>query len=233
MCPEVAGGGPDPSNDEFAAYLSKLKERGSALLVVGELPRACYDSFCRDVLGDPAAGPRCRILVNTDDRSGSPTQSAHGLAATDVPTRRIVATVSERGGAAAAAVGTADEPITYVDGDNLSKLGIEISEQIRALEAERGELNSAELRLCFDSLRPLIAAHGEEPVFRFLHVLIGRIQATAGMGHFHLQVEAGDELVATFADLFDAVIELAPHDDRLVQRWSVPERELTSGWISV
>jgi hypothetical protein len=125
------------------------------------------------------------------------------------------------------------EPIRYVDECNLSNLGIAISEEINAFEARQAELEPAELRVCFDSLRPLVEEYNEEAVFRFLHVLAGRIRSVSGMGHFHLPVPFDDEQTRTFVDIFDGVIELRKRGDELVHRWHLQDSDLTSGWLPV
>lgn len=237
MCAGLEGGTVDQSNEEeFAAYLNELKERGSTLLVVGELPTGCYDSFCSTMFGASTSRPRCRLTVTTG-RSASveprverddPT-STSGISA-----RHIISTLGTRRAAAATAATTGNDAVTHVDdGTSLSELGITISREIQEFEDRRGELDPAELRVCFDSLRPLIEEYGEAAVFRFLHVLNGRIRGVSGMGHFHLQVDVDDPLVDTFEEIFDAVIELRRRNERLAQRWHVRKRDFTSDWINI
>lgn len=138
-----------------------------------------------------------------------------------------------RGEAKASAVATENDAVTHVEGASLSQLGIAISQEIQTFSDQRGEIQPAELRICFDSLRPLLEEYDEKQVFRFLDLLVNRIRSTSGMGHFHLPLDPDDRLVHTFADIFDAVIELDTQDGQLVQRWDIQDRELTSGWISV
>lgn len=219
----------------FATHLSELKERGSALLVVGELPRDCYSAHCHGMLGDPTAGTRCRLLIDTDANRGTSSRGEDGPSASSgrVATRRILSTFDSRSTAAASATARESELVRHVEESNLSNLGIAISEEIDEFETRRGELEPAELRVCFDSLRPLVEEYGEGSVFRFLHVLAGRIRSASGMGHFHLPVPFDDELTKTFADIFDAVIELRRRDDELVQRWHLRNPDITSDWLSV
>lgn len=236
MCPDSEiGDSGRPEEERFAAYLSELKERGSATLVVGELPRGCYASFCRDMLGDPTSDPRFRLRVTTDETQDIATQVENNLSpsADRVPTRHIVSTFDARSATTASAISRANDTVTHVKDASLAKLGVAISQEIKEFEERNGGLEPAELRVCFDSLRPLIEEFDEEQVFKFLHILTGRIRSTSGMGHFHLQVESDDLVVGTFADLFDAVIELANRNDQLVQCWHVHDRDITSGWMPV
>lgn len=236
MSPDSEVGSSRRSEEErFAAYLSDLKERGSVTLVVGELPRDSYTPFCEKMLGDPTSGHRYRLQVTTD---GTPDADA-GVEVTPAPsddrvtTRRIVSTFDSRSATTAAAIARENKTVTHVEDPSLAKLGIAISEEIKEFEEQNGELGPAELRVCFDSLRPLIEEFDEAQVFRFLHILIGRIHGTSGMGHFHLQVESDELVVDTFGEIFDAIIELESRDDQLVQCWHVHDQNLTSGWIPV
>lgn len=234
MCPNSEVGGSDrQESDRFAAYLSELKERGSATLVVGELPREYYASFCDDMLGDSAAGPRCRLRVTTDEVSdlAKRVESGPSAAAGRPQTQHVVTSFDTRSATSASAIAREHEPVTHVDDASLAALGVTISREIEKFEELNDGLEPAELRVCFDSLLPLIKEFGEEQVFKFLHILTGRIRSTSGMGHFHLQVESDDLVVDKFAEIFDAVIELTTRNEQLIQCWHVRDRDITSGWI--
>ena len=236
MCPDSEiGDSGRPEDERFAAYLSELKERGSATLVVGELPSDSYTSFCGDMLGDSTSDPRFRVRVTTDAARDIATrvETDPSPAAGRVPTRHIVSTFDSRSATTASAIARERDTVTHVKDASLATLGVAISREIKAFEERNGGLEPAELRVCFDSLRPLIEEFDEAQVFKFLHILTGRIRSTSGMGHFHLQVESDDLAVETFAGLFDAVIELARRNDQLVQCWRVRDPDLTSGWIPV
>jgi hypothetical protein len=221
--------------DRFSTYLSGLKERGSVIIVVGELPRECYAPFCSNMLGDPASGPRYRLRVTTDD---TPDIAATGEntphpSAYRVSTRHVVSTFGARSAATASAIAKERDSVTHVEGDSLAKLGVTISEEIEAFERAAGELEPAQLRLCFDSLRPFLEEFEEEEVFRFLHILAGRIRSTSGMAHLHLQAARDDLAVKKFEEIFDAVVELDTLDQKLVHCWHVRDRNITSGWLPV
>lgn len=236
MCPDSGVSDSRRSEEErFAAYLSELKERGSATLVVGELPSDCYASFCRDMLGNHTSHPRFRLRVTTDETRDIATQveTDPSPSSNRNPTRHVVSTFDSRSATTASAIAMERDSVTHVEDASLAKLGVAISQEIKEFEERNDGLGPAELRVCFDSLRPLIEEFDEEQVFKFLHILTGRIRSTSGMGHFHLQVESDDLVVETFAGLFDAVIELASRNDQLVQCWHVHGRDITSGWIPV
>lgn len=221
--------------ERFATYLSELKERGSSLLVVGELPRAYYTPFCSNMFGDPTSGPRCRLRVTTREDTEMVTQFENEITASEdrIPTRHIVSTFDARSAARVSPVVTDNETVRHVEGGDLTLLGIAFSDEIQRFEERRGGLEPAELRVCFDSLRPFVEEYDEEQVFRFLDLLSNRIKSTGGMGHFHLQIASDDPLVNTLGEVFDAVIELGRQDDELMQCWQIEDPDISSGWIPV
>lgn len=235
MQPNSENGGRQRDEAErFSTYLSELKNRGSALLVVGELPRDSYSPFCENILGDPSSGPRCRLHVTTyENASNTRIRDPISASATPISSAHVVSTFSARSAAKASAAAMETDAVTHVEGEDLPGLGIAISQEIKKFDEERRELQPAELRLCFDSLRPLLEEYEEQQVFRFLDLVTNRIRSKSGMGHFHLPIDSDDRLVHTFAELFDAVIELDTRDGELCQCWNIRDKNLTSGWISV
>jgi hypothetical protein len=120
--------------------------------------------------------------------------------------------------------------VDHVGGSDLTDLGIAVSEAITEFEAQ-GTLDPAELRVCFDSLTPLVD-RDRERLFQFLDLLNGRIRRASGMGHMHLPMDRESELVHLLEPLFDAVIELRVKDNEPQQRWYLPDEDIQSGWIS-
>jgi hypothetical protein len=83
-------------------------------------------------------------------------------------------------------------------------LGIKLSQCLSAWE---GDANRTTVR--FDSLTTLLQFAELKRVFRFVHVLLGRIDSANAVGYFHLDPAAhGDQTLATLRGLFDAVYEL-------------------------
>lgn len=65
-----------------------------------------------------------------------------------------------------------------------------------------------DLLLCFHTLTTFLQYADLRSVYRFVHVLTGRIRSAGGMAHFHLDPAAHDErTVNTLLGLFDAVVE--------------------------
>lgn len=85
------------------------------------------------------------------------------------------------------------------DSTDLFRLGVHLS---RALEEAEGQPT-----LCLHSLTALVGLMDLQRVFRFLHVLSGRIKSVDGQAHFHLDPDAVDERASsTLRPLFDLVV---------------------------
>lgn len=212
--------------------LDALKQRGSNLLVVGSRMPAAHDEACQQFLGEPTAQARRRLFVLADPCTPV---FERFRSETSVPADRhslIRYGATSRSAAAATQSQSTPVPVRQVDGD-LGSLGLAISEAITEFEAQSGGLNPAELRLCFDSLTPLVSEHEPETLFRFLHLLTHRVRSVDGMAHYHLSTERSNRTVALLEPLFDAVIELCLRDGALHQRWYLRDSGLTTGWLQL
>lgn len=211
--------------------LDALKQHGSNLLVVGSRMPAAHGAACRQLLGEATTQSRRRLFVLAD-----PCASESGRLPTgaDDPNRHSVIRYDATSRSAAAAVTPSSTPIPerHVEGD-LGSLGLDISETIAEFEATSGGLTPAELRLCFDSLTPLVSEYDPESLFRFLHLLTHRIRSVDGMAHYHLTTDRSNRTVALLEPLFDAVIELCLREDTLYQRWYLRDSGLTTGWLQL
>jgi hypothetical protein len=225
------------SDDEFTEALADLKAEGCNLLVVGTVPEEATARVCRRMLGDVEAGRRERLLVFTD-------------AATDAVTNRLPhapgeptppATLIDHAATARSAVadqGTAAGPrmppdvnVRRVESDGLGELGTAISRAIDDLA--RDDPDPGEVRVCVDSLSPLLEGYDEGVVFRFLHVLTGRVRQAKGLAHFHLPVQADAREARLLAPLFDAVVEVRMADGLAEQRWRLRDGDVETDWLAV
>lgn len=212
--------GADPGT--FADALADLKRQGSMLLVAGTASTAAQ-SACGYLLGDPSADPRRRLYVEvgTGSRIARPDPG--------VPSRRVRYPVAARS-AVAAGSGTTSRPDRVVDGD-LADLQAAVEDAVDALGGDG--LGPAELRVCLDAADGLLATHGEEATFAFLHALRGLVRGVDGMGHVHLPVPYEDEAVAVLTPVFDAVIEVRQDGGEPKQRWHVRDADFTTDWLSL
>ena len=218
----------------FAQALSALKRRGSSVLVVGEGRECTQLDSCRRLLGDATAGPRHRVLVSTEggvdiDRRLPANESGSGSGSVTLVDRSIK-TRSASAAESTSAIGSVST--TLVEGDGLAPLGDAIAEAIAGVETG-GPLAPAELRVCIDSLAPLLADHDEADVFEFLHALGGEIRRANAMGHTHLPVAYEADPVSTLALAFDAVIELRVEGDGSEQRWHLTDEDITTDWLAL
>lgn len=212
----------------FSQALASLKRRGSNLLLVGNGGTEAQLAACSRLLGE---GPdRRRLFVFTDRASSIDDRLP--------PVERgresvwVVDCTSETRSAAAASTGASGGATRRaVPLDDLVALGEAVSEAVDALDGVAGGLDPAELRVCFDSLRPLLAEHDEQRVFRFLHALTGDVRGARGMGHYHLPVDYGSDAVRVLEPLFDAVVEVRIREGHAQQRWHLRDRDITTDWL--
>lgn len=231
--------------------LTDLKRQGCNLLVVGTVTGDASEGACRRMLGDDDSSGRRRLLAFTDadgrraaDRlpgdCDGPADENVTLVEHAAASRSSVATGAAAGGGVTTESpdgptlsGAAVSADYEVDATNLTELGDTLAEALAAIESDAGELAPAELRLCFDSLLPLLESNGEESVFRFLHVLTGHVRQKRGMAHYHLPVDPSASEVHLFAPLFDAVVELRTEDGHTQQRWHVDDADVSTDWLTV
>ena len=203
------------------------------LLVVGAVPNEVHTTACHRMLGD-ACETRRRLFVETDTTCGDIVDRLPAARPDPTPgtVRRITNPSYAR---SAAAQPTAEDlggiPVRRLDSTDLSELGTTIADEIGAFERATGGFAPSELRLCFDSLLPLIDEHDQEHVFRFLHVLSGLVRDANGQAHFHLPIDVDDPAVRTLAPVFDAVVELGIDRGEPRQRWHLRGVGRTSEWL--
>lgn len=218
---------------EFSGALARLKAAGGALLVVGDFPRDLYSDVCYRMLGYHGSQRRYRLFVSTDAEHPPASTCAHSPSSgpRGPQTQVVQYTTAQRNVDTSHQRLREGRPTTVVDGD-LGDLGRTISGTIDHVTDQR-TLEPAELRLCFDSLGPLLDHHDTDEVFRFLHLLVGRLKAVDGMGHFHLPQSPGTETVLRMQALFDIVVELRLREHQLEQRWHLLKADLTTAWLPV
>lgn len=213
-------GGIAPEEAGFAQALAALKREGSNILLVGAETGDAHGAVCHQLLGETGSGPRYRLFV-TDERTR-------------------VSTTEAASGETMATTRTIDYGNLTVDGtgnDDLSgrtplgTLGIEVVEAVDAFDDDADGLEASELRLCVDSLVPLLEEHTTERVFRVLHMTTSRVAHVNGMGHYHLPLERDHDAVNLFEPLFDAIVEVRIRDGTHEHRWELRDRELTTEWI--
>lgn len=93
---------------------------------------------------------------------------------------------------------------TINDPSDLTKIGIAISQLIADWEDSPGQTV-----VCFDSISELLRHNGTDRVFRFLHILEGRLGGVDATAHFHLDSRDHDlQTIRTLQSVFDSTIEV-------------------------
>lgn len=222
----------DEGEEAFARSLATLKRRGSNLLVVGAPAEETRLAACRRLLGNGATESRRRLFVLTDAThtnaelgDGPITPETASIVSQSAYTRSTAATTLE------SSPTPQNVPRREVDGASLGSLAWTIEDEIDRLESHANGLSTGELRLCFDSLTPLLSEHDTAEVRQFLKAVGNRIKASSGMAHYHLPVPKSDPAVDDIASDFDAIIELRLHNGVPEHRWSLQRRNHESGWL--
>ncbi|MFC6990520.1 hypothetical protein ACFQH3_01190 [Haladaptatus sp. GCM10025707] len=209
----------------FGRALSRLKQSGSTVLVTGSVPRAAFTAVSRQMLGDPGLSRR-RLFVLTDATAES--VDARLPVAADPGQTRIIEHCTFLRGATATA-NTTDGTHQYVYSDDLADLISATFEAIADLEVGA---EPAELRVCIDSLTPLVEYHGRKATFAALHALCWRVRHARALGHAYLQTDDPTE-VELYTELFDAHIELRDRAGTFQQRWHLRDENVTTDWLTL
>ncbi|MFC7154893.1 hypothetical protein ACFQPA_05415 [Halomarina halobia] len=217
----------------FAQALAAMKRQGSSLLVVGSACGRSHLSACRRLLGEDGDGERRRVVVLTDGPpeldvrvpSGDREEGEFELFDRRPATRSV----------AAATTASPGLPPT------LGTLEAEVRGTIDEFDAAADGLESAELRVCIDSLRPLLEGYDEDDVVSFLDGVIDATLDANGMCHAHLPVDPDNGVVERLKPLFDATIELRelhiPSENgetprtATEQRWHLHEEDISTDWL--
>ncbi|MFB6080745.1 MAG: hypothetical protein ABEJ81_07095 [Haloferacaceae archaeon] len=215
--------------------LGKLKDRGSASLVVGTVPPESYVRISRRMLGAGGDEPRRRLLVVPDADRESAVERMRATGPLDGDHAAVIACNGTARSASADAGGRTGAPgpsVRRIDG-SLADLGATITDRIEGFEIAGGELAPAELRVGMDHLPDHLSAYDTQEAFAFLHVFTRQVRRAGGMGHVRLPRDRDTAVVRTLAPLFDALLELRLEGHRLEQRWHLREHGIVSDWIDV
>ena len=234
-----AGRTSDDDDELFTDALGRLKEDGCALLLVGSVPDDANSRACRRMLGKSTTESRQRVLVFTDATRRDvderlPAGHTHAAAANAAVVKHTpAARTAVSQSSAPSATGPSLDGLSErnVDGDDVSELGAAVVETVAELKGDRGTLDTAELRVCLDSLSPLLEAYDEADVFRFVHVLAHLVCTEDGIFHAHLPLEPSARMAHLFRPLFDAVVELRMCEGYPQQRWHLPVEDVDTDWL--
>ncbi|MFC7229618.1 hypothetical protein N0B31_19625 [Salinirubellus salinus] len=221
------GRGSDPRDPRETAErlreeLQALRESGCTILVVGEVPAEVSREACAALAGGPE-----RELVTVETGGGC---TCGGVGRDPSHTRTVRWADRARGAATTAGDHTGTDHGTVTEATTLSELG-----EATAAAVDRAAADTApgELRVCIDSLGPLVEATSERSVFRFCHQLNATVRAAEGLGHVHLPVAREAERAAILGALFDVTVELDLFGGKPRQRWFLHEAGIVSDWLPI
>jgi hypothetical protein len=224
------------TEEVFARMLDELKRRGSSLLILGSPDPTLRRTISRRLLGDGSAETRRRLFVHAGDPVATPDVAAGP--ANDGTARVVARSTETRASAASSPSPTAGSPSGIprrtVDGGRLGTLASVVGEEIHALERRAVGFSPGELRLCVDSLDPMLADRSASELRRFAEATGNRVRAASGMAHSHLSVDRSSAVVGEIAPAFDGLIELRSGVDGSPEhRWTFTDRDVESGWITL
>ncbi|MFC4541125.1 hypothetical protein ACFO5R_04185 [Halosolutus amylolyticus] len=222
----------EPTDDSFTEELSQLKRRGASVLVVGSVRPEHQRSASRRLLGHASERDRRRVLVSTSSGDHHSLVSEPSIS----DGLRFVTYGSQtRSAVASEPIDDHTPPAIDDDGttaDTLGDLGIAISSAIEDFETDADGFEPSELRVGVDSLLPLLEDYSTEQVFKFVHLINGRVTDVDGMVHYLLPVEPDADVVPVLKPLFDVLVELQDRNNCLQERWSLPDSGHCSGWLT-
>lgn len=202
--------------------LTTLRERGCSMLVVGAVPTEVSHRACA-TLGDGIDGEL--VTVHTGGDHACDTEVSNEAA-------YEIRWGGQSRGATTAAV---DDPqaAPAEGGTMVNTLGELNEATVDGIEAASEDTDPGELRVCVDSLGPLIEDTSERSVFRFCHQLTRAVRDAKGLGHVHLPMARDSERVTVLGTLFDITVELRLFGGEPRQRWYLHEAGIVSDWLPI
>lgn len=215
-------------SSEFATALSRLKQRGSAILVVGNVAPEVHHLACRHFMGDPSMC-RQRLFVTTDG-SGTDVRSAIGDRS---PHKDHVIDYMTNCRSTSGDLANDSMMMSHTTAKSPTGLVSEVISSIHSIERDVEPLAAGELRVCVDSLSTIIESNERDVPLRIVRYTTIATRRRNGMVHIHLPVARDTELAALFEPLVDTVVELRVADGTPQQRWYLTDSAIMSDWTDL
>lgn len=198
--------GPKPPDSKTEAIIELIGD-ASNILLLGPLLTPPDHDFCTRLSSGLSEDPENLLLVTLTESPDERIAVYQGFL-DELPRRTQILSVGDSGQSATRETIQLDRGgsvtiETISDPTDLMRIGITISRILSGWD------NEAEgTAVCFHSLTTLLQfAQDQKTVFRFVHVLRGRLQAAGVTAHFHMDGAAHDnQTVSTFRPLFDEVL---------------------------
>ncbi|RRJ33753.1 DUF7504 family protein [Halocatena pleomorpha] len=200
----------------FARSLAALKRQGCSLLITGPVRDGSHLRLSRRLLGDIDTDRRWRVIVATD------TEGIETRCPKRAETHRY-RIIDRRPAIRSSAVCARSSRV------DLGRVARDVSVTIDEFDSDANGLAPGELRLCVDSLQPLLDTHRSGTITQFIDRTTERVHETKGMGHFHLPVDPERTIVSTLIDRFDVHVELRGGK----HRWHLLDDDIQTGWLRI
>ncbi len=211
--------------------LRRLKRVGGNVLVVGAVPDDLVDVASTSLMGD--RGRDRRRLFALLDRDIDVVYTR--LSPEDASTAQVVdyAATARSAVGSHSTVDIGPTPRIAAEPDDIDGLEDAIDSALRMITAAETEPNPATIRLCVDSLRPIVEDRDVEVTERFLESVCQSVKAVSALGHYVLPIERSSKTVRQLEALFDATVELRVGESGAEQRWHLHESNYTTDWFAL
>lgn len=225
--------------ESLSAELDALKREGANLLV---LSGGVDSGACHGLLGE-CRETRRRLFVTTGEFPGdqharacpnpTPETVGHVHVATGKTRAATQHTNGESAGWTPATVSpTSEEHYSLVsDPTDLRTLSRHVHQHLCRFEGAVPETEPGEIRLCFDSLDPVLDAADTARLQEFLQTVATRVRLARGLAHYHLSLSAARMVPDEIAPHFDGVVERRQTPEGLRQRWTLRESGVQTDWL--
>ncbi|ADQ68701.1 hypothetical protein C499_13180 [Halogeometricum borinquense DSM 11551] len=192
--------GPDPKTEAVL----ELVGDASNILLSGQTECAAEESLCSRLMSSSTGDPINLLVVTIGQTPGERLSILQNYLSGPVGNTAVIDVQSYDAGVPSEEYDGPVEIKTVQDATDLRRIGILTSKVLSDWEDSPGQT-----AVCFHSVSDLLKhVDDQQLVFRFLHVLRGRIHAAGARGHYHLDPTSHDtQVVRTFASLFDTVLE--------------------------
>lgn len=197
-----------------------------SFLISGPAMSGKYDLLI-ELLAQGLSGGQGVILVSTNETARYVTGDVEAAAPDALDRLRIVDCVSQE---PAVGEGIEADQVSFVSSPaDLTGIGIGVSEHLRWFD----EAGVDEIRLGFYSLSTLLMYADLETVFRFVHVVVGRVEGIDGIGFFAIDPTTHEgDVLNTLKQLFDGIIETREDGgSRELRLLGTPDT--TDEWIAI
>ncbi|WP_129116449.1 DUF7504 family protein [Halegenticoccus tardaugens] len=213
---------------DFDTALHAYKTRGCNTLVVGDLHPEIRTHLCRHHLG-AADERRYRLLALTADVAESAANRLPArMSEADGERTRVLVHEGTARSASARSTGASVEDGSRIFSPDGSILAFQrdVLAGIDSLTRSADGLQAAELRVCLDSLAPLLDTYGDAPTMSFVDAVTARVREERGMGHVYLPLPRTHDAVRNLESDFEIVLSVEATDRGYTQTWDLREPDI-------